>query len=160
MWTPGREFPGVVDAVRDADPPVSCDPPTLEETRRAVNQLKSGKAPGGYGIHAEMLRAGGAAALLWLHTLCVPFGTRGSSRPTGDGALSFLSGRERAADWKRGVFIPILKGRVKLTSVTSGEGLPSSLYQARSLHVSYSTGSASLLTSAMNSLVSHQQSPL
>ena len=48
---------------------VSCDPPTLEETRRAVNQLKSGKAPGGWGIYAEVLKARGAAALLWLHTL-------------------------------------------------------------------------------------------
>ena len=56
MWTPpGREFPGDVDAVRDANPHVSCDPPTLEETRRAVNQLKSGKAPGGCGIYAEMV---------------------------------------------------------------------------------------------------------
>ena len=26
---PGREFPWGVDAVRDADLPVSCDPPTL-----------------------------------------------------------------------------------------------------------------------------------
>ena len=27
--------------------PLCCDSPTLEETRRAVNQLKSGKIPGG-----------------------------------------------------------------------------------------------------------------
>ena len=40
-----REFSGDVDAVRDANPPVSCDPPTLE------------------------VRAGRPAALLWLHTL-------------------------------------------------------------------------------------------
>ena len=40
-----------------------------EETRRVVKQLKSGKAPGGCGIYAEMLRTGGAAALLWLHTV-------------------------------------------------------------------------------------------
>ena len=33
----GREFSGNVDAVRDADHPVNCDPPTLEETRGAVN---------------------------------------------------------------------------------------------------------------------------
>ena len=54
---PDREFLGDVDAVRNAEPPVSCDPPTLEETRRAVNQLKSGKALEGCGIYAEMLRA-------------------------------------------------------------------------------------------------------
>ena len=34
-FCPDREFPGDYDAVRDADPPVSCDPPTLEETKRA-----------------------------------------------------------------------------------------------------------------------------
>ena len=32
-------------------------------------ELKCGKAPGGCGIYAEMLREGEAAALLWLHTL-------------------------------------------------------------------------------------------
>ena len=67
-----REFSGEVDAVPDAldaNPLVSCDPPTLVETRRAVNQLRSGKALRGCGIYAEMLKTGGAAALLWLHTL-------------------------------------------------------------------------------------------
>ena len=54
----GRECPGDVDAVRDADPLASCDPPTLEETSRAVNQLKSGKAPEWCRIYADMLRAG------------------------------------------------------------------------------------------------------
>ena len=57
MNPPGREFSDDVDAVRVAAPPVSCDPPTLEETREAVNQLKSGKAPGGCGIYAEILKS-------------------------------------------------------------------------------------------------------
>ena len=57
-------FPGDVDAVRDAAPLVGCDPPALEETRRAVNQLESGEAPRVRGIYAEVLKAGGAAALL------------------------------------------------------------------------------------------------
>ena len=64
-----REFPGDIDAVRNVDPPVKYDPPTLVGNRRAENQMKSGKAPGGCGIYAGMLRAGGAAAHLWLHTL-------------------------------------------------------------------------------------------
>ena len=34
-------------------------------------QLKSGKAPGGCGIYAEMLKVGRAAALPWLHTVVV-----------------------------------------------------------------------------------------
>ena len=66
---PPREFPVDVDAVRDANARVSFDPPTLEATRRAVNQLKSGKATGGCGIYDEMLRARGVAALLWLHSI-------------------------------------------------------------------------------------------
>ena len=81
MWTPHREFPG------DVDPPVSCDPPTLEEMRRAVNQLKSGEAPAGCRIYANMLRVGGAAALLWLHTLLCSFWDTGIIPPDGDGAL-------------------------------------------------------------------------
>ena len=80
-------------------------------TRRAVNQLKSGKAPRGCGIYAEMLRAGEPAALLWVHTLLCSFGTRGSSRPTGDWALSFRS----------------RKARVIPRSVTTKGGLPSSV---------------------------------
>ena len=146
MWTPlpGREFPGDVDAVRDADPPVSCDPPTLEEIRRAVSQLKSGKAPGGWGIYAEMLKAGGPLLFCGCTLCCVPFGTRGSFRPTGDGALSSRSGRER----------------VTPRSVTTTGGLPSSLYQARSWHEFSSIESAKScsLTSAMSSLVSHPRS--
>ena len=41
-----------------ADPPISHDPPTLEEVRKGLGQLKSGKAPGVYGVYAEMLKAG------------------------------------------------------------------------------------------------------
>ena len=41
-----------------------------------MNQLKSGEAPGWCGIYAGMLKAEGAAALLWLHIFCVPFRTR------------------------------------------------------------------------------------
>ena len=39
----GREVPGDVDANGDANSPVSSVPRTLEESRRAVNQLKAGK---------------------------------------------------------------------------------------------------------------------
>ena len=52
-----------------ADPPISCEPPTLEETRKALGQLKDGKAPGTCGVYAEMLKAGGESALKGLHRL-------------------------------------------------------------------------------------------
>ena len=76
------EFPGDVDAIRDGDRTVSCDVPTLEKTRRAMNQLKVGNLQ-----EASTLRCRCG------YTFCgVPFGTS-SSRPTGDGAL-FRSGRK------------------------------------------------------------------
>ena len=73
-----------------------------------MNQLKSGKFPEGY---AEMLKAGGAVALLWLHTLLYSIWNTGII-PTG---------------WRRGVVT--LSGRERVTprSVTTTEGLPSSV---------------------------------
>ncbi|XP_069975905.1 uncharacterized protein [Penaeus vannamei] len=41
------------------DPPISEDPPSLTEIRRAISKLKTGKAAGICGIPAEMLKAGG-----------------------------------------------------------------------------------------------------
>ena len=41
-----REFPGDGAPVPNAGTPVGCDPPTLDETRRAVDQLKGVKASG------------------------------------------------------------------------------------------------------------------
>ena len=52
-----------------ADPPINCDPPSFVETQAAVNRLKWGKAPGICGIHAELLKAGGNAALVSLHAV-------------------------------------------------------------------------------------------
>ena len=60
VWSPrsDRAFPGDAESVRDVNPPVSCGPPNLEETKRGMNQLESGEAPGECGIYAEMLSAG------------------------------------------------------------------------------------------------------
>ena len=43
--------------------------PTLEEVRRAVNKLKWGKAAGGSGVAAEMVKAGGDVVVERLHSL-------------------------------------------------------------------------------------------
>ena len=91
-----------------------------------MNQLKSGKAPEGCGIYAEMLNAGGAAALLWLHTLLCSIWNAGII-PT---------------DWRRGVVIPIWKGKGDTQECNNYWGLPSSLYQGRFWHEFFSTGSA------------------
>jgi hypothetical protein len=68
---PDRGLPDEGVTALDADPPASCAPPTVEETRKAVVQLKDEKAAGVCGMHAEMLKTGGDAALSWLHTQCV-----------------------------------------------------------------------------------------
>ena len=52
-----------------ADPPINCGPLSLLETQAAVNQLKWGKALGICGIHADLLKAGGNAALVSLHAI-------------------------------------------------------------------------------------------
>ena len=59
-----------------ADPPIHCDPSSFVETQAVVNRLKWGKAPGICGIHAELLKAGGNAALVPLHVvLCSAWNT-------------------------------------------------------------------------------------
>ncbi len=92
---PSRGLPDEGVTAVDADPPASCAPPTLEETRKAVVQLKDEKAPGVCGIHAEMLKTGGDAALSWLHTLVCAI-WRTETIPT---------------DWKKGLVVPIWKGK-------------------------------------------------
>ena len=52
-----------------ADPPINSDPLSFVETQAAVNRMKWGKAPGIFGIHAELLKAGGNAILVSLHTV-------------------------------------------------------------------------------------------
>ena len=78
-----------------ADPPINCGPPPLVETQAAVNRLKCGKAPGMCGIHAELLKDGGNAALVLMHAvLCSACNT--GIIPT---------------DWKRGLVVPLWKGK-------------------------------------------------
>ena len=78
-----------------ADPPINCDAPSFVETQAAVNQLKWGKTPGICGIHADLLKAGGNAVLVSLHAvLC-------SARSTGI----------IQTDWKRGLVVPLWKGK-------------------------------------------------
>ena len=60
-----------------------------------MNQLKGVKAPEICGIHAELLKAGGNAALVSLHAiLCSAWNT--GIIPT---------------DWKRGLVVPLWKGK-------------------------------------------------
>ena len=66
---PARELNTIGIPVAVADPPISCEPPTIAEISMVVDQLKAGKAAGICGIPGELLRAGGHAVLLSLCTL-------------------------------------------------------------------------------------------
>ena len=74
---------------------INCGPPLLVETQTAVNQLKWGKAPGICGIHAELLKAGGNAALMSLHAVL----------------FSAWNTDIIPTDWKRGLVVPLWKGK-------------------------------------------------
>lgn len=47
------------------------EPPTVEEVRQALKQMKSRKAPGNDDVTADLLKAGGAPVLNWLHEMFV-----------------------------------------------------------------------------------------
>ena len=78
-----------------ADPPINRGPPSLVETQAAVNRLKLGKAPGICGIHAELLKAGGNAALVSLFAVLCSAWNKGII-PT---------------YWRRGLVVPLWKGK-------------------------------------------------
>ena len=78
-----------------ADPPIYCDPPSFVEIQTVGNWLKWGEAPGICGIHAELLKAGGNAALVSLHAVLRSAWKTGII-PT---------------VWKRGLVVPLWKGK-------------------------------------------------
>ncbi len=89
----GLDTVGAVAPV--ANPPISCDPPTLTEVKAAIRQLKGGKAAGCCGIHAELLKAGGDVAHESLLAVL------NSSWNTG----------VIPSDWKKGIVVPLWKGK-------------------------------------------------
>ena len=56
-----KEAPREVENIPERDEylPVNMDPPTANEVKAAIDNMKSGKAPGADGVGAEMLKAGG-----------------------------------------------------------------------------------------------------
>ena len=105
--TPAVKFDVRGVTVLIAVSPFNCDPPSFVETQAVVNWLKWGKAPRICGIHAELLKAGGNAALVSLHAvLCSAWIT---------GIIPTY--------WKRGLVVPLWKGKgvIARTSSTSEE---------------------------------------
>ena len=104
---PSRELPTDDAAPMVPDPPISIDEPDLAEIRKALGQLKDGKAPGVCGVYVEMLKVGGEATLRWLHTLiCSAWNT--GVIPT---------------DWKRGLIVPIWKGKGDVRECSNYRGV-------------------------------------
>ena len=100
-----------------ADLPVNFDPASLVETQAAVNRLKRGNATGIWGIHTELLKAGGNAALVSLHAVrCSAWNT--GIIPT---------------DWKRGLVVPLWKGKGDRQDCNNYQRVHCSQYRARSL---------------------------
>jgi len=58
----GRHFDILI-----ADRRINCDSLSFVETQAAVKWLKCGQAPGIYGIHIELLKAGGNSVLMSLY---------------------------------------------------------------------------------------------
>ena len=81
--------------IPNTDPPINCGPPSFVETQAVVNRLKWAKAPGICGIHAEILKAGGNAALVSLHAVLCSAWNTGIIPP----------------DWKRVLGVPLWKGK-------------------------------------------------
>ena len=78
-----------------ADPPIDVAAPSLAEVREAVAKLKGGKAPGVCNISVELLKGGGEAMIRGLHAVLTAVWHSGIVPP----------------DWKRGLVIPIFKGK-------------------------------------------------
>ena len=78
-----------------ADPPISIHPPTTSEIEKALGSMKAGKAAGVCGIPTELLKAGGGAALRGLAAVF----------------NKIWNTCEIPADWRRGIIIPIFKGK-------------------------------------------------
>lgn len=84
------------------DKDVSCDriegprcEISREEVQKALHKMKTGKAPGGTGLVAEMLKAAGDLGVEWLTDLC----------------NLVISTGEIPSDWKRSTLVPVYKGK-------------------------------------------------
>ena len=90
-----KEAPREVEDIpeRDEDLLVNMDPPTANEVKSAIDNMKSGKAPGADGVSAEMLKAGGDVIT---ETLTQIF-------------KEIWEEEEIAVDWKTGLIVKLPK---------------------------------------------------
>ncbi|KAG0713587.1 hypothetical protein GWK47_015881 [Chionoecetes opilio] len=79
----------------DGDPPIDETAPSLDDVREAVAKLKGGKAAGVCNISAELLKAGVEAMIRGLHAVLT----------------AVWQSRTIPPDWKRGLVVPIWKGK-------------------------------------------------
>ncbi|KAL1373879.1 hypothetical protein pipiens_018401, partial [Culex pipiens pipiens] len=108
-WLVGDSGPNLIPPLQpDLDCPPLLSPPTLEEVRSILDQMKNGKTPGADNLCSEYLKYGGEQALGELHQLltkvwienCMP------------------------ADWKHVVVVPIPKVKNPKTTDHYRKGVP------------------------------------
>ena len=91
----------------DADPPIDETAPSIDDVKEAVAKLRGRKAAGIYNINAELLKAGGEAMIRGLHTVMTAVWHSGTIPP----------------DWKKGLVIPIWKGKGDLQDCNNYHGI-------------------------------------
>ena len=81
----------------DADPPIDENAPSIGDVKEAVAKLRGGKAAAGIcNMSAELLKAGGEAMTRGLHAVLTAVWHSGNTIPP---------------DWKKGLVVPIWKGK-------------------------------------------------
>ena len=78
-------------------PPI---PITIDMVKKAISQMKAGKAPGPAGIVAEMIRAAGDMGASMIRDLAVAIIRNGKDPLTGSRVSLSASTRERGTHWK------------------------------------------------------------
>src|SRR6266536_3721289 len=89
------------------NPEICTDPPTLLEINQAVARMKLRKAPGCCSISAEMLLSGGESVTKSLRCLCA----------------KIWESEQVPADWKKGIVVPIYKGKGSRSECNSFRGI-------------------------------------
>ena len=108
---------GAIDRLSQIETNMELDePPTFQETSKAINQLSSGKAPGTDAIPAEIYKTGGPMLTQKLTELFTSFWSKGSlPQDFKDASIVHLykrKGNRQACDNHRGISLLSIAGKI------------------------------------------------